>query len=188
MGSLSDNEKWQVVVACDTAYDGRFFYGVVTTGIFCRPSCKSRPPRRENTVFFASASVACAQGYRPCKRCRPDTAYYAPARETVRAACALLEREYAAQTIITDLPGRVGLSRSHFARLFKHHTGYTPTGYLHAVRVRRAERLLAAGRLTGIQIAYEVGYNSPSRFFAAFRTGTGLSPGEWRRRRGGGTT
>ena len=79
--TLTDNEKWDAVVHCDPTYDGQFFYGVKTTGIFCRPSCKSKTPLRENVEFFDEAAVASARGMRPCKRCRPDLLDYAPTRE-----------------------------------------------------------------------------------------------------------
>ncbi len=69
---ISDTEKWQAVVNCDKGYDGLFFYGVTTTGIFCRPACRAKTPRRENVVFFGNAEQAIEAGFRPCKKCRPD--------------------------------------------------------------------------------------------------------------------
>jgi AraC family transcriptional regulator of adaptative response / methylphosphotriester-DNA alkyltransferase methyltransferase len=182
MPNLTPETMWRAVAASDPRYDGIFCYGVKTTGIFCRPSCKSRRPRHENTLFFPDAAAALAQGYRPCKRCRPDLAA-APDPATVQAACRLIESEYHDPAILADLPQRIGLSRSHLARLFKRHTGLTLRQYLHAVRIEKAQRLLLAGPLSGTSIAYEVGFNTPSRFFAAFRAGTGSSPLQWRRQR-----
>ncbi len=187
MENYTEETMWRAVAASDPSYDGRFCYGVKTTGIFCRPSCKSRPPRRENTVYFPGAAAALAQGFRPCKRCRPDAALD-PAQDTVRAACVLLESEYDNPAILGELPGRLGLTRSHLARLFKHHTAQSPREYLHAVRIRKAEALLTAGALTGTDVAYAVGFGSPSRFFAAFRARTGLSPRAWRRLQTGEVT
>lgn len=180
MKNYPEETMWQAVAASDPRYDGAFCYGVKTTGIFCRPSCKSRPPRRENTVYFTGAAAALAQGFRPCKRCRPD-ALLAPAQDIVREACALLDSEYDNPAILGELPGRIGLSRSHLTRLFKHHTSQSPREYLHAVRIGKAEALLAGGDHTGAGVAYAVGFGSPSRFFAAFRARTGLSPRAWLR-------
>jgi AraC family transcriptional regulator of adaptative response / methylphosphotriester-DNA alkyltransferase methyltransferase len=184
MDNISHETMWKAVVASDPAYDGRFCYGVKTTGIFCRPSCKSRPPRRENTLFFPGPAAALAQGYRPCKRCRPD-ALIPPGEDLIRIARLLLDTEYDNPAILAELPGRVGLSRSHLTRLFKQHTGASPRQYLHTLRIHRAEHLLAHGTLTGTGIAYAVGYNTPGRFFAAFRARTGLSPRAWRRQAAG---
>ncbi len=177
MNDYTEDTMWQAVAASDPSYDGAFCYGVKTTGIFCRPSCKSRPPRRENTVFFTGAPAALARGFRPCKRCRPDT-LLAPVQDIVRQACVLLENEYDNPAILGELPARIGLSRSHLARLFKHHTGKAPREYLHTIRIGKAETLLAGGH-TGTGVAYAVGFGSPSRFFAAFRARTGLSPRAW---------
>ncbi|MDT8902865.1 bifunctional transcriptional activator/DNA repair enzyme AdaA [Anaeroselena agilis] len=180
METYSPETMWQAVAASDPTYDGHFCYGVTTTRVFCRPSCKSRQPRRENTVFFPGPAAALAQGYRPCKRCRPD-ALLAPGQDLIRIARLLLETEYDNPAILTELPGRIGLSRSHLARLFKHHTGQAPRDYLRALRIGKAEALLAGSHLTGTGVAYAVGFGSPSRFFAAFRARTGLSPRAWRR-------
>jgi AraC family transcriptional regulator of adaptative response / methylphosphotriester-DNA alkyltransferase methyltransferase len=71
-GQISDNDKWQAVIECDKSYDGLFFYGVVTTGVFCRPSCRSKSPLRNNVLFFNGLDDAVKAGFRPCKKCRPD--------------------------------------------------------------------------------------------------------------------
>jgi len=83
---LDDDSRWAAVVACDPAFDARFLYGVATTGVFCRPSCRSRTPRRENVVYFADAREAQARGFRPCARCRPDLPEHDPAGDRVEAA------------------------------------------------------------------------------------------------------
>lgn len=179
MEHYSDETMWRAVAASDPSYDGRFCYGVTTTGIFCRPSCKSRPPRRENTRYFPGPAAALAQGYRPCKRCRPD-ALLAPAQDTVLAARRLLDDGFADPGILAALPGRIGLSRFHLARLFRQHTGRSPQEYLQAVRITKARDLLAAGSLSATAVAFEVGFNTPARFYAAFRAATGSSPRAWR--------
>lgn len=185
MSETADKTMWQAVVARDSRYDGRFYYGVTTTGVFCRPSCKSRPPSRQNVRYFATPAAAGQAGFRPCKRCRPDLAGYDPGGDCVRAACAILDGEYASPAILGELPGRVGLSRCHLSRLFKARTGQTLQAYLLDVRIRKAGELLAAGTLTSTRVAFEVGFNTPARFFAAFRARTGLTPGAWRRHEAG---
>ncbi len=180
MEQISDETMWQAVAANDPAYDGRFCYGVTTTGVFCRPSCKSRPPRRENIRYFAGPAASLAQGYRPCKRCRPD-AILAPGQDTVALAAAYLDQDFADPAVLADLPRRVGLSRFHLARLFKLHTGRTPQQHLQAVRIKKAQDLLAAGELSATAVALESGFNTPARFFAAFRAATGQSPRAWQR-------
>lgn len=186
MADQAEKTMWQAVLACDGRYDGRFYYGVTTTGIFCRPSCKSRPPSRENVRYFASPAAAGQAGFRPCKRCRPDLAGHDPGGEAIQTACDLLDREYANSAILTELPGRVGLSRYHLSRLFKARTGLSPSEYLRGVRVRQAQLLLAGGGLTATRAALEVGFNTPARFFAAFRAHTDLSPGAWQRQQAAG--
>ena len=81
---ISDNEKWQALISCDKDYDGLYFYGVKTTGIFCRPSCKSRMPIRDNVIFFHNSRKAIEMGFRPCKRCRPDQVDFEPNLELIK--------------------------------------------------------------------------------------------------------
>ncbi|MDR3588306.1 MAG: Ada metal-binding domain-containing protein [Negativicutes bacterium] len=182
MEKLAEDMLWQATVNNDEKFDGRFFYAVRTTRIVCRPSCRSKPPSRENVEYFTDIEEAVRHGYRPCKRCRPDfAAPYRPERETVDTACALLAEEYANSKILEELPGRVGVSRFHLSRLFKAVTGQTPKEYLQTVRLDRARALLEESELSGIQVCFEAGFNSLSNFYALFRTATGLSPQEYRK-------
>jgi AraC family transcriptional regulator of adaptative response / methylphosphotriester-DNA alkyltransferase methyltransferase len=184
MTGFSEDELWQAVSTNDPSYDGRFYYGVNTTRVFCRPSCKSKQPRRENVAFFASAGEAAGRGYRPCKRCRPDIGpAYQPDRDVIREACLVLEAEYGSPDILDNLPCRVGLSKYHLSRLFKAHTGLTPKAYLQAARVRQAQKLLAGSALSGTEVCFAVGFNSMSSFYQLFRATTGLSPRQYRENR-----
>ena len=119
----ADAERWQAVVARDAAADGRFFYSVRTTGVYCRPSCAARLPRRENVRFHASCAEAERAGFRPCKRCRPNEASLAERQAAaVAKACRLIEE--ADETPDSRRPRRAaGLSRYHFHRVFKAITG-----------------------------------------------------------------
>ena len=174
--SLSDEAAWTAVLARDRRHDGRFVTGVLTTGIYCRPSCAARHPKRENVRFFAGGAEARAAGLRPCLRCRPD--------ELSREAAAL-ERAYrliaAAEEApsLTRLAAAVGYSPHHFHRLFRRATGITPAAYYRRLRARRAEAALADnGRIT--DAIYDAGYSGPARFYADARTRLGMTPSAWR--------
>lgn len=183
MVKLAEDTLWQATVNNDGSYDGRFYYAVRTTRIVCRPSCRSKPPSRENVEYFADIEEAVRHGYRPCKRCRPDSAVpYRPEEEMADKICGLLATEYANTKILEELPARVGLSRFHLGRLFKTVTGRTPKEYLQRIRLDRARELLKASELSGTEVCYEAGFNSLSNFYALFRAATGLSPREYRRR------
>jgi len=173
---------WGAVIACRPEYDGVFYYGVRTTGIFCRPSCKSKTPKRENVDLFASAREAMEKGYRPCKRCRPDLleAVYDPNGEWVREVRGLLEREYRDPWTLDRLARRVGVSAFHLQRMFKKYTGTSPKQYLNRIRVEKAKRLLAGSGLKITEICYAVGFPGLTPFCRVFRRFTGLSPRAYR--------
>ena len=132
---ISDQEAWAAVLRRDRALDGRFVTGVLTTGIYCRPSCAARHPKRDNVRFFATGEEASAAGLRACLRCRPD--------EVTREAAAL-ERAYrllgAAEETpsLDEMAAAAGYSPHHFHRLFKRATGVTPAAYYRRLRGRRA--------------------------------------------------
>jgi AraC family transcriptional regulator of adaptative response / methylphosphotriester-DNA alkyltransferase methyltransferase len=100
---ITDDEKWQAVVSCDKRYDGIFFYGVKTTGIFCKPSCKSKTPVRDNVVFFDHTAGAIENGFRSCKRCCPDKVFFDPELEFVRRAKDVFDSEYNHQIDVSHI-------------------------------------------------------------------------------------
>jgi AraC family transcriptional regulator of adaptative response/methylated-DNA-[protein]-cysteine methyltransferase len=159
----------------DPAADGAFFYSVASTGVYCRPSCASRPARPENLAFHDSVADAERAGFRPCKRCRPNEP---PRTErqaaAVARACRLIE---AAETMpsLGELAAEVGISRFHFHRLFKEVTGLTPKGYAAAQQMRRAKAELDAGESVTSAI-YGAGYGSPSRFYERAADRLGMKP------------
>ena len=110
---MNDSEKWRLVEANDRSGDGRFFYGVRSTGIFCRPSCASRPPRRENVVFFDTAEAAMAAGFHPCKRCRPEQMEFDPAAELAAAARAAIDLGFAEPSALKERLNGLGVTRRH---------------------------------------------------------------------------
>lgn len=173
---------WEAVAANDAQYDGAFYYAVKTTGIVCRPSCRSKVPNRENVVFFTSLDEALHDGFRPCKRCRPDLgAHYRPEEDIVELACRLLRGEYHNPNILAELPERIGISFFHFQRLFKRVTGCTPKEYLQRIRIDKAAELLAHSSLNNTDICLTVGFRSVSGFYTAFRQHMGLPPKKYRK-------
>ena len=167
----------------DAATDGHFVYAVVTTGIYCRPSCPTPTPLRRNVRFFSGTAAAEAAGFCACKRCRPTLvsplAWHVAA---VGKACAVLNARERAPSLAT-LAAAVGVSRFHFHRIFKEVLGTTPGEYAQAVRWRRLAESLEAGRPVAEAI-YGAGYGSISRAYAKARRMLGMTPAE--RRAGGG--
>lgn len=183
--ALSEQEMYAAVVSNDAACDGVFFYAVQTTGIVCRPSCPSRKPSRANVRFFASLQEAIEQGYRPCKRCRPDAGLdYAPDRELVQMARSLIEREYSDPDLQRALPTRLGISSSQLRRLFRAQLGQTPIAYLRKVRIAKAEQLMRQSDCGMTEIALATGFGCLSSFYAAFQTVAGRSMLEYRQAAG----
>jgi AraC family transcriptional regulator of adaptative response/methylated-DNA-[protein]-cysteine methyltransferase len=173
---LSD-PRWPSVRARDRAADGSFVYAVITTGVFCRPSCGARRPNPENVRFFANAAQAEAAGFRACKRCQPTQ--QAPHAACVEAACRTIE---AAETppSLAALASQARLSPFHFHRVFRQHTGLTPRAYAQAARSSRLQATLAGAR-TVTEAIYDAGFNAPSRFYAAAGTMLGMSPTAYRK-------
>ncbi len=183
MMSLTDAARWEAVANNDASYDGVFYYGVRTTGIFCRPSCRSKLPNRGNVVYFDSPGAAEAAGFRSCKRCRPELLHL-PADavlEIGEAVELILTGEYGTFDILEALPLRVGVSPFHLQRTFKKFKGMTPKAFLQRLRIEKAGMHLKENRLSNTDICYLVGFSSLSSFYAAFRAETGASPREYRR-------
>ncbi len=179
MRTFDQAEAWAAVLRRDRAADGRFVTGVLTTGIYCRPSCAARHPKRENVRFFRSGAEAAAAGLRACLRCKPD--------EVSREAAAL-ERAYAMLDAAEGPPSLAALAEAadysphHFHRLFKRATGVTPADYARGRRAETMVRSLAAERRVTDAI-YEAGYSGPGRFYADAKARLGMTPTAWR---GGG--
>jgi AraC family transcriptional regulator of adaptative response/methylated-DNA-[protein]-cysteine methyltransferase len=174
----TDAARWQALAARDRAADGSFVYAVRTTGVYCKPSCASRAPRRENVRFFADGAAALAAGFRACKRCRPDDAASDPHAAAIAAACARLARAEGAVPL-AQLAQAAGLSPHHFHRVFKRATGVTPAEYQRGLRLQRAGAALHGGaRVT--DAIYAAGYNAASRFYAQAREHLAMAPRVWR--------
>lgn len=175
----SEAARWEALVARDSHAAAAFVYGVRTTGIYCRPGCASRQPRREHVAFFASAAAAEHAGFRPCKRCQPQAqSEPTPAAELVARACAMIEAAESPPTL-SELAAGVGLSPHYFQRLFRQTLGVTPRQYAAA---RRAERLREQlGREASITEAiYAAGFGSSGGFYAQSAAQLGMTPGDYR--------
>jgi AraC family transcriptional regulator of adaptative response/methylated-DNA-[protein]-cysteine methyltransferase len=177
--AASNDARWAAVRARDTSADGTFFYSVKTTGVYCRPSCASRPARPENVAFHPTAAAAERAGFRPCKRCRPDQPPLAE-RQAAQVAelCRVIERSERAPTL-GELASRAGLSAFHTHRLFKAVTGVTPRAYAAAHRARRVRGELRR-RSTVTEAIYGAGYNSSARFYEQSNALLGMTPTAYR--------
>jgi AraC family transcriptional regulator, regulatory protein of adaptative response / methylated-DNA-[protein]-cysteine methyltransferase len=174
--AIEADPRWTALVNHDAKADGRFFYSVATTGVYCRPSCASRRPRPENVAFYATQAEAQRAGFRPCRRCRPDEAPLAERQAALIAeACRRIERAEGAPGL-EALAAKARLSPSHFHRLFKSITGLTPKAYGAAHRAKRVRDQLAKGETTVTEAIYDAGFNASSRFYEAADAMLGMTP------------
>jgi AraC family transcriptional regulator of adaptative response / DNA-3-methyladenine glycosylase II len=175
----------EAMIRRDPSFDGLFFVGVRTTGIYCRPVCKVRMPRRENVTFHPSAAAAERAGYRPCLRCRPETAPFCPAwkgtRTTVERALKLIEDGTLDAAGVEDLAARVGVGSRRLSRLFAEHLGASPLQIAGTLRVQRAKRFLTETDLPISEVAARSGFPSARRMSAAFAETYGRPPSSVRR-------
>src|SRR5229473_5054188 len=179
---LNEEPCWAAVIAHDATQDGRFFYSVRTTGVYCRPGCASRQPRRENVAFYETAAAAETAGFRPCKRCRPNEGSSADRHvAAISRACALIRARDTVPTL-AELAAAAGISRFHFHRVFKQITGTTPREWGKAYRLDRFAERLDSGEPIAAAV-YAAGFGASSRAYAAAPNGLGMTPGA--RRRGG---
>ena len=172
---MTDDQRWDAAIRRDKAFDGRFITGVLTTGIYCRPSCAARHPQRANVRFFADGAGARSAGLRPCKRCLPDDV--ARDEGAVLAAIAAIQRSEE-PLALTDLAARTGYSPSHFQRVFTRHTGLSPAAYARALRDERARTSLSGAARVSDAI-YDAGFSGPSRFYDNLDGRMGMSASAW---------
>lgn len=179
IGATARDPRWPRILARDPAADGIFWYSVLTTGVFCRPSCPSRAARPENVLIHASLAEARATGFRPCRRCRPEAAGLAAAADPrVVAACRMIA---AAGTVpaLSALAAAAGLSPTHFHRLFKAATGVSPRAYGAALRRGRVGAALARAA-TVTDAIHAAGFGSSGRFYEGSTAMLGMTPSRYR--------
>lgn len=176
----AEESRWSSVLARDASADGAFVYAVRTTGVYCRPSCPSRRPRRESVLFYAGPDAAELAGFRACLRCRPRAgAPIPPGLDEVRRACALIQRHADAPLTLAKLAAHVGLSPFHLQRTFTKLVGISPRAYHEAVRAGRFRDGLRHGSPVSGAV-YDAGYGSISRVYERRPTG-GMTPAAYRR-------
>jgi AraC family transcriptional regulator of adaptative response/methylated-DNA-[protein]-cysteine methyltransferase len=172
IATLDRDECERARVSRDRRYDGRFFSGVRTTRIYCRPVCPVRPAQGKNVEFYPTAAAAEAAGFRPCLRCRPETAPFSPAwqgsRTTAHRAMRLIRDGALDRSGIDDLAERLGIGPRHLDRLFRRHIGASPLQVARTLRVQRAKRLLDRTKLPMADVAARAGFASLRRFNTVF--------------------
>ena len=174
-----DDPRWAAIVSRDAGADGMFFFCVRTTGVYCRPSCPARTPKRENVEFHATREAAASAGFRPCKRCKPDQPPLAQRRAaTIAAACRRIEEAERVPNL-DSLAREAGMSPYHFHRTFKSVTGLTPRAYAAAKRAARVrDTMLRDGSVTSA--IYDAGFNSGGRFYDGADRVLGMTPTAFR--------
>src|SRR5580692_6143303 len=181
---LDPDACYRAVRARDRRFDGRFFTAVASTGIYCRPICPSRPPKRCNMRFYSSAAAAEGAGFRPCLRCRPERAPGLASVDAVSrlvgAAIAGIEEHALSSAKVGELAASLGVSDRHLRRVTESELGVSPIELAQTQRLLLAKRLLADTRLSQTEIAFASGFGSVRRFNALFKSRYGLSPRELR--------
>ena len=178
-----DQQKWDAIIEGDESQDGRFFYAVRTTGVYCRPSCRSKLPLRKNVEFFDSAEEAEKRGFRPCKRCKPDLSEHDRANPLPDQLKKICDLYYDDRSRLSKELERLDIHQNRLIRLFhqKYHT--TPTKYLNGLRVDKAAHQLLETDESMLQIAAESGFGSVSSFYSSFKFKYGQTPIEYRKNR-----
>jgi AraC family transcriptional regulator of adaptative response / DNA-3-methyladenine glycosylase II len=183
---LNTTECDRARIARDRRYDGKFFSGVRTTRIYCRPVCPVRPAKSANVSFFPTAAAAERAGFRPCLRCRPEAAPGTPAwrgtAATVARGIRLIDEGFLDRASVGRLADKLGIGERHLHRLFLRHAGATPIEVAATRRVQRAKQLVENSALALSEIAFMAGFGSVRRFNAAFHATYNRAPSSFRRR------
>jgi len=171
---------WKAISENDATFDDQFFYGVRTTRIFCRPSCRSRVPNKENVRIFKNAYAALAQGFRPCKRCRPD-GLNLPADEWIEQIADWIDEHFAESINLERLADISHGSPYHLQRLFKRLKGCSPLEYIQQLRLEKADRLLAETDDPVAKIGRLCGFPNAPYFITLYKKKNGQTPANYRK-------
>lgn len=180
MASGNQDQRWQAVLARDAREDGKFVFAVSSTGIYCRPSCPSKRPRRENVTFFDRAEKAEQSGYRACLRCRPKSVGGNPQTQMVKAVCRYIEQHLDEPMTLSRLGKEFRQSPFHLQRTFKALLGITPRAYADSCRLKQLKSQLRAGHSV-TRAMYDAGYSSTSRLYERTASQLGMTPDKYRR-------
>jgi len=180
MAPDANHEQWQAVLARDSSQDGKFVFAVSSTGVYCRPSCPSKRPRRENVSFFRQPDEAEAAGYRACLRCRPRSAGGNGPGSIVRAMCRYIEQNLDEPVTLARLSQEFHLSPFHLQRRFKAVLGITPRAYADSCRMKQLKSNLRAGHSV-TRAMYDAGFSSSSRLYERTASQLGMTPDKYRR-------
>lgn len=175
-----DDELWKAVLARDSRRDGQFVFAVSSTGVYCRPSCPARRPRRANVSFFTSLDDAEHAGFRACLRCRPRAIGGNPQVDMVKAVCRYIERHLDEPVTLAELGKEFRQSSFHLQRTFKTVLGVTPKAYADSCRMNQLKQNLRAGH-TVTRAMYDAGYSSSSRLYERTASQLGMTPDKYRR-------
>ncbi len=178
--TLPEQQAWEAVLRRDRGLDGAFVFAVRSTGVFCRPSCPSRRPRRENVLFYATPADAERAGYRACRRCRPTSPAGTGTERAVHRALAYIDAHLDDRITLERLGREVGVSPFHLQRTFRERVGVTPRAYQAARRVERLKGRLRAGDTVG-RAGFEAGFGSARGAHAHTSAALGMTPGRYRR-------
>ncbi|WP_349408469.1 bifunctional transcriptional activator/DNA repair enzyme AdaA [Pseudalkalibacillus sp. SCS-8] len=174
---------YETMMERDTRFDGIYYVGIRSTGIVCRPSCRSRLPKRENVSLYTSVEEALQAGFRPCKRCKPENpGHLGPDAEMVAAVQNIINRQYREPLTLKDIAQHLNVSPYHLHRVVKRSTGETPSALLVRKRLEKAVELFYDSQQTIAKISGKVGFKSPSHFSAVFKKMKGCSPNEYRQK------
>lgn len=179
MKDVLEDLRWQAVLARDVRSDGKFVFAVSSTGVYCRPSCPSKRPRRENVSFFPQPQEAEKAGFRPCLRCRPRAAASTSRLERIKAVCRYLEQHLDEPVTLARLGAEFNQSPFHLQRTFKAELGITPKAYADACRMREFRDKLKQGQSV-TRAMYEAGYSSSSRLYSRTTSELGMPPAKYR--------
>lgn len=174
------NPQWQAVLTRDAASDGKFVFAVCSTGIYCRPSCPAKRPRRENVTFFRRPQEAESAGYRECLRCRPKSVSGNPRQELIKSVCRYIEQHLDEPVTLAQIGAEFRLSPFHLQRTFKAVLGLTPKEYANSCRMRGFRQNLKAGHSV-TRAMHDAGYNSTSRLYSRTAAELGMEPAKYRR-------
>jgi AraC family transcriptional regulator of adaptative response/methylated-DNA-[protein]-cysteine methyltransferase len=178
--AAADKPRWNAVLARDSAHDGEFVFAVSSTGVYCRPSCPARRPRRENVQFFLRPEQAEQAGYRACLRCRPKSYSGNPESDGVKAICRFIEQHLDEPLTLDRLGKEFQQSAFHLQRRFKAVLGITPREYADSCRMHLLKRNLQAG-YSVTRAMYDAGYGSSSRLYERTASQLGMTPDKYRR-------